>query len=135
MKTTNGWVGENYDSNLTTKDITAKIRLYLKKEFPECKFSVTKENSTFTDSIYIDLMEAPEDVLIEKKDCAQVNYYWIDESKKLTEYGKKLLKNVVSFAQSYNYDDSDTMTDYFDTGFYLNIGVGKWNKPFKVVKR
>jgi len=29
-----------------------------------------------------------------------------------------------------NYDNSDRMTDYFDVGFYTEINIGKWNKPY-----
>jgi hypothetical protein len=29
------------------------------------------------------------------------------------------------------YDNSDAMIDYFDTAFYTNISVGKWNKPYE----
>lgn len=28
------------------------------------------------------------------------------------------------------YDNSDIMTDYFDTAYYLNINVGQWNRPY-----
>jgi len=28
------------------------------------------------------------------------------------------------------YDNSDAMTDYFDTAYYLDINVGQWNKPY-----
>lgn len=28
------------------------------------------------------------------------------------------------------YDNSDIMSDYFDTAYYLDINVGKWNKPY-----
>lgn len=28
------------------------------------------------------------------------------------------------------YDNSDAMTDYFDTAYYLSIKVGQWNKPY-----
>jgi hypothetical protein len=28
------------------------------------------------------------------------------------------------------YDNSDIMTDYFDTAYYLNINVGQWNQPY-----
>jgi antitoxin component of RelBE/YafQ-DinJ toxin-antitoxin module len=31
------------------------------------------------------------------------------------------------------YDNSDAMTDYFDTAYYMNINVGNWNKPYKQV--
>ena len=29
------------------------------------------------------------------------------------------------------YDRSDAMTDYFDTAFYVNLSVGKWDKPYE----
>ena len=29
------------------------------------------------------------------------------------------------------YDNSDAMIDYFDTAFYTNISIGKWNKPYE----
>ena len=35
-----------------------------------------------------------------------------------TEYFKSVIDDVNSFVQSYNYDDSDSMTDYFDVNFY-----------------
>ena len=28
------------------------------------------------------------------------------------------------------YDNSDIMTDYFDTAYYLNINIGRWNRPY-----
>jgi hypothetical protein len=30
------------------------------------------------------------------------------------------------------YDRSDAMTDYFDTAYYMDINIGKWNKPYQV---
>lgn len=31
------------------------------------------------------------------------------------------------------YDDSDSMTDYFDTAYYMRLNVGDYDKPYKVV--
>lgn len=28
------------------------------------------------------------------------------------------------------YDNSDAMTDYFDTAYYLHINVGRWDRPY-----
>jgi len=28
------------------------------------------------------------------------------------------------------YDNSDIMTDYFDTAYYLYINIGRWDKPY-----
>jgi len=30
------------------------------------------------------------------------------------------------------YDRSDIMTDYFDTAFYVDVRVGKWDKPYNL---
>lgn len=35
-----------------------------------------------------------------------------------TEYFKSVVDDVNAFIASYNYDDSDSMTDYFDVNFY-----------------
>lgn len=52
-----------------------------------------------------------------------------------TEYGFSVLEDVYKFMQSYNYDDSDSMIDYFDVNFYGSFNIGKWNKGFKVVPK
>lgn len=31
------------------------------------------------------------------------------------------------------YDNSDAMTDYFDTAYYYNLNIGAWNKPYEKV--
>lgn len=37
------------------------------------------------------------------------------------------LKNAMNVG---NHDNSDPQIDYFDVGWYLDINVGKWNKPY-----
>lgn len=32
-----------------------------------------------------------------------------------------------------NWDRSDVMTDYFDVGHYVDLRIGKWDRPFKYV--
>ena len=29
------------------------------------------------------------------------------------------------------YDNSDAMTDYFDTAYYTHLNIGKWDKPYE----
>lgn len=31
-----------------------------------------------------------------------------------------------------NWNNSDIYTDYFDVGWYIDINVGKWNKPYQL---
>lgn len=73
---------------------------------------------------------------------AQLNHYTIREDYNpdlwnngqfLTEQAHNTLKEAVNIAQYYNYDNSDSMTDYFDVNFYLNLAIGKYDKPFKEV--
>ena len=33
-----------------------------------------------------------------------------------------------------NHDNSDIQTDYFDVGWYIDINIGTWNKPYALVK-
>lgn len=78
----------------STKEIAAIIRKHLRTRFPMCKWSITSDYN----SIYINLLASPF--------CAES-----DEIKAIIHYAYK-------FAESYNYDNSDVMTDYFDVNFY-----------------
>ena len=33
-----------------------------------------------------------------------------------------------------NWDKSDVMTDYFDVGHYVNLHIGRWDKPFQALE-
>lgn len=134
--TQNGYKGENYDSNLSVKEIAARIREYVKKEFPDCKFSVRKDVYSGGASIYIVLFESSEDVLnrsVADKDNYQLNHFNFEDSEFLSEYGKKLFSSVGGFVSSFRRSDCDGMIDYFDTNFYQHFEVGKWDMPYKVV--
>lgn len=48
----------------------------------------------------------------------------------LTYQGYMLLKRVYQITAQYNFDDSDSMTDYYSVNFSLNMALGKWNKAF-----
>ena len=48
----------------------------------------------------------------------------------LTKEGHKLFKRVVEISRHFNYNHSDSMTDYYNVNFYLSVSIGKWNKPF-----
>lgn len=46
-----------------------------------------------------------------------------------------VLQDVKNFMNSYNYDDTDSMTDYFDRNFYDYMEIGRDEKPAKLVER
>lgn len=77
------------------KSIAALIRKEFKERFPMVRASVRVDHH---DSIDVTIKSSP----FEKKS---------EELSAITHY-------IYTFAQSYNYDNSDSMTDYFDVGFY-----------------
>lgn len=58
----------------------------------------------------------------------QVNPYWIADH--YTGSARDCLLALKEAMDRGNHDNSDAMTDYFDVGWYVNINVGKWNKPY-----
>ena len=62
----------------------------------------------------------------------QVNQYHL----KSGHSGKalKFLEGLVELMNIGNHDNSDIMTDYFDVGWYTDINIGQWNKPYEVTK-
>jgi hypothetical protein len=62
----------------------------------------------------------------------QVNTYWFQEhfTGKAKEFLAEAKKALLSAGW---YDNSDIQTDYFDTAYYIDINVGKYDKPYEVV--
>jgi hypothetical protein len=58
----------------------------------------------------------------------QVNQFHIDR----TYTGKvaKFFTELIAAMQTGNHDNSDSQTDYFDVGWYIDINVGQWNQPY-----
>lgn len=134
--TQNGWAGSNYDSKLSAKEIAAKVRSFAKKNFPGFKFSIRTERSMYTDSMYIELKEGTCIPFAEGSRSAERGYMstmstvkgWENE---LTPEMFKVLDAVTTYANSFRYDDSDGMQDYYDTNFYLKIKV---SDEYKVIE-
>lgn len=59
-----------------------------------------------------------------------VNHYWLKErfSGRVLEF----LTELVAAAMKGNHDRSDIQSDYFDVGWYLDVKVGSWDKPYVV---
>jgi len=62
----------------------------------------------------------------------QVNPYWFHEHFK--GKAKQCLTDLFSVMNIGNHDRSDAMTDYFDVGWYSDVDIGKWKKPYEVTK-
>jgi hypothetical protein len=45
---------------------------------------------------------------------------------------KQFLNEVMAAMNAGNHDNSDIQTDYFDVGWYVDVNIGQWNKPYEV---
>ena len=67
------------------------------------------------------------------KDSIDVNPYWFHEH--FTGECKDFLTELFAAAKGTEwYDRSDAMTDYFDIAYYIDVNVGRWDKPYALVK-
>jgi hypothetical protein len=63
----------------------------------------------------------------------QVNTYHTDSQ--FSGNAKKFLAEVIAAMKGPKFfDHSDAMTDYFHCSHYIDINLGKWNKPYIVTK-
>ena len=155
--TQNGWEGSKYDIDLDIKEIAKRLRKQLKAKFPKCKFSITIERYSMGQSMSLSLMEAPFIAITGRRDRdfidgqevftikpdegthAQISQYAFSDPYDtgnsngyiLSHEAWDTMKYACRAVASYNFDDSDSMTDYFHTNFYLHPNIGKWDKPFK----
>jgi hypothetical protein len=61
-----------------------------------------------------------------------VNTYWYKEhfdGKALT-----FLSEILAVMGRGNHDNSDIQTDYFDVGWYVDVNIGNWDKPYILEK-
>ncbi len=58
-----------------------------------------------------------------------INPYWYRDhfSNKVI---RKFLDEIFGAMNVGNHDNSDSQIDYFDVGWYVDVNVGKWNKPY-----
>jgi hypothetical protein len=65
-----------------------------------------------------------------KKFGIQVNPYWYQDH--FAGKSKKFLSEVIPAMKVGNWDNSDIQTDYFDVGWYVDVNIGKWDKPYQL---
>ena len=105
------WKGHNYTGQ-SAPEITELVRAWLKETYPRYTFSVRRDGYN---SILIRLMKADFEAFTKESGKIQgdINHYNIQTSDSLTDRAKDVMTNVRDFVMSYNFDESDPMTDYF----------------------
>lgn len=62
--------------------------------------------------------------------CMAINPYWYQEHFQQKEV--EILRELMAILQEGNWDKSDIMSDYFNVGWYVDINIGKWDKPYEL---
>jgi len=121
---------------ISAEDVKA-IRAELKEKFPKWKFGVRKGAG----SLSVDVTIKQGTASFEGKTYQQVNQYWIDshwtdfEDAAALKRINEIMHNAPGRAGGKKfYDNSDAMTDYFDTAFYTHLSIGSWDQPYTCVE-
>ena len=113
-----------YISQQDKKDLAPGIKSVLNKYGMKGSIAIKHHSS-----LVVNLQSGPID--FDMDGYTSVNVYHID--KHYTGRAKDFLNElVVAMKGTKWFDKSDIMTDYFHTAYYIDINVGKWNKPYVV---
>ena len=125
-----------------SKEKKAKIAAQLKAVMPkDWKYSLAvRHRSTIVCTIYsapVDLIAmAYENIGLDDgfanysktRTYCDVNHYYLD--KHFEGAVLQTFREIKRALNCDNYDKSDAMTDYFDVGHYVDLNLGRWDKPF-----
>lgn len=112
----------------------AEIRAQIKKEFPEYKFSITKDHST----VRVKILSGPIEFLVDENEMqrgyGQVNHYYIHEHYKNFPEALEVLKridDIMNVGNGVLVEDGDYGTV---PNFYTDISIGDYEKRYEVTK-
>ena len=113
--------------------IAANLKPVLKKYGVKGSLSV-RNHSTIVLNVKsgeVDFFEDYGDREDARKFGIQVNPYWFHEH--FEGVSKNFLTEAFNALKSAGYyDNSDAQVDYFDTAYYFDINIGRWNKPYQL---
>lgn len=118
------------------QELKAKLAAAVKPVVPAgWKYTLAvRHNSTLVMTISeapFDLLAAlaPRDRSSKPLTEASLNVYWIREQFQ-DECVADVFEKIRDALNTGNHDRSDPQTDYFDVGWYIEIRIGRWDKPF-----
>ena len=120
-----------YVSQEMKSELTPAIKTILKKYGVKGSLAV-RNHSTLVLNIKSGKIDFAKDSTSDNYNY-QVNTYWTDEH--YQGKAKKFFAEVIAAMKGPKFfDHSDAMTDYFHCSHYIDINLGKWNKPYIVTK-
>lgn len=123
-----------YMSQENKKNLAPKIKNVLKKYAMKGTIAVRNYST-----LVVNIKEGSLPLLEENKTYKRVNPYWCvewakkDGQEKIASFYEELINAMNGIGtKEQNYDNSDVQTDYFDIGWYIEINVGDYDKPYKL---
>jgi len=111
--------------------IAANLKPILKKYGVKGSLSV-RNHMAICLTITEGKIEFNKDYGADSKFGIQVNPYWYQEH--FTGRAKEFLSEAIPAMYSADYyDNTDAQIDFFDCAYYVDVNIGKWNKPYKMV--
>ncbi len=84
-----------------------------------------------TRAIFGRQMSADQVAYIRNKKSLDVNPYHYKDH--FDSKARKFLQEVITAMNNGNHDNSDIQTDYFDVGWYIDVNIGRWDRPYVFV--
>lgn len=110
-----------------SKEKTAEIRESLKREYPEMRFGVRRDNYG---TLHVSILKSPYEFRnpqqIRVGGSFPVNHYYPEQW-----YHAEILKDIIRLCNDGNWDRSRAEIDYFDVGWYLSLSLGNWKTHFQ----
>lgn len=113
-----------------TSDLVKKFRTQIRKEFPEYKISVTRQDLML---VRVDILSGPIDLLTNTNEkYVQINEYYIENRYKEYPSIKNFLLRIKEIITS-DYEIESIDSDYGSIpNYYIRINIGQWNRPYEV---
>jgi hypothetical protein len=67
---------------------------------------------------------------VQREQNVSVNQYHLDSS--FSGIALEYLEKAKAIMYADHWDKSDLMTDYFHCAYYVDMRIGRWNKPYKL---
>lgn len=64
-------------------------------------------------------------------DNIKINSYWYDTT--FSGTALECIKKIMNVLNEGNHDNSDIQTDFFDVGWYVDVYIGSYDKPYVLI--
>ena len=112
------------------KQIFAAALKIALKDYPEIKYSLSVRDHS---EISCRITKGPQYLDPIGKGDISVNQYHINSHYKDNQEAAKVLNLINDVLHVGYHNNSDCYSDYHDVSWYININIGRWDKPYEVV--